>query len=124
MVLTVHNIDNLPVFDIVDFRDFIVGSRDGGLVVSLPDGFIARAPYMSPYVSLVTRAKIPASSEIDLSIRLWEMNEKFFEGIKPTVKLKDADKYFQRLMKYIGFKASTPLCDICAWHKKRLIGIR
>ena len=118
------NIGRLPVFDILDLRDFIVGSSNGGLVVGLPNGLVARAPYMVPYVSLVTRAKVPVLSEIDLSIKLWEMNENFFKSMKSSVRLKNTDKSFQILMNYIGFKPNTPLSDICAWHKKRLIGIR
>lgn len=116
---SIDNSDNLPIFDVVDFRDFLAGSKDGGLAVYLPNGKIARAPYVLPYVSLVTRAKLPAISEMKVSEKLWEMNEKFFHKIKPAIKLKDTDKMFQNLMRYIGFTANTPMEHICGWHKKR-----
>jgi nicotinic acid mononucleotide adenylyltransferase len=45
--------------DIVDFRDFLMGSQEGGLTVQLPNGKIGKAPYVWPFVSLSHRAKIP-----------------------------------------------------------------
>ena len=104
------------VQDIVDARDFLVGARDGGLVIKLPDGTLARAPYALPYVSLVSRAKIPPSQEMNLSKRIWNMNLDWYTKTCPTLTLKDADPAFQKLMKYIGFLPETLMSDICAWH--------
>ncbi len=54
-----------PSLDVSDSRDFLAGSRDGGLVVSLPSGATARAPYVLPYASPAARASIPLSRELD-----------------------------------------------------------
>lgn len=66
-----------PVLDVVDLRDFLIGARDGGLVVGL-DGDLVRAPYLPPWVSLPSRAKIPLSSEAHVGMALWEANAQFF----------------------------------------------
>ena len=49
--------------------------QNGGLVVRLPNGEIARAPYMLPYVSLKSRAKINISKEKELIIVLKDKSE-------------------------------------------------
>jgi len=74
--------DGLPreIIDVVDLRDLLLGSRDAGLVVELPDGQVARAPYLLPWVSLVSRAKIPPSSERMLTEELWQLNLDFFRA--------------------------------------------
>lgn len=111
---------NEKIFDIVDFRDFIIGAENGGLVVRLPNDEVARAPYVLPYVCLKTRATIEATKEMDFSIKVWEINKKFYEKIGNHICLKDTDEGFQKLMKYIGFKDDTKLVDICVWHIERL----
>ena len=62
---------NEKVFDVVDLRDFIIGTTNSGLVVKLPNGIYTRAPYVMPYVNLTTRASIPPSRERDFSIAVW-----------------------------------------------------
>ena len=118
--LTVAGIDKSTLLDVVDVRDFIVGSRDGGLVVSLPDKSVVRAPYMLPYVSLSTRAKIPPSQEISLSIDLWKLNLQFFNSIGSTILLENTSPSFQKLMNYIGFNSQVPMTQICKWHIQML----
>ena len=111
---------NEKIFDIVDFRDFIIGAENGGLVVRLPDEEIARSPYMLPYVSLKTRATISASKEMEISIKLWEMNKEFYKKIGGNITISQTDKGFKKLMNYIGFNDDTLLVDICDWHIKKL----
>ena len=108
------------IFDIVDLRDFIVGALNGGLIVRLPNGEVARAPYMLPYVSLKSRATISASKEMKVSLDLWKMNKDFYEKIGGNITLKDTDYGFKKLMNYIGFSDDVLLIDICDWHLKRL----
>ncbi|OGO86844.1 MAG: hypothetical protein A2Y24_00020 [Clostridiales bacterium GWE2_32_10] len=108
------------IFDVVDLRDFIIGAQNGGLVVRLPNGEAARAPYMLPYVSLKSRANVKASNEMQFSIALWEMNKKIYSSIDRNIKLSQADCGFKRLMNYIGFKDDTLLTHICDWHIKNL----
>lgn len=46
-----------PLYDIVDARDFLVTATKGGLVVQ-HQGKTFRAPYLFPFVNVVTRARI------------------------------------------------------------------
>ena len=113
------NIFNEKIFDIVDFRDFIIGAESGGLVVRLPNEEVARAPYMLPYVSLKSRATISSEKEMRMSIKLWKLNKEFYQKIG-DIKLSQTDCGFKKLMNYIGFDDNTLLIDICDWHIKNL----
>lgn len=107
---------NEPMLDIVDGRDFLAGARQGGLVVALPDGTLARAPYTWPYVSLHNRASIPLSQEYWLSQQIWKLNLKWYSHVTPHLRLHNADPTFQTLMRYIGFSLSDTMSAICFWH--------
>lgn len=108
------------IFDIVDSRDFIIGVQNGGLVVRLPNHEVARAPYILPYVCLKTRASIFPSKEMEMSIKLWEMNKKFYQEIGNKITLNQTDDGFKKLMNYIGFDDNTLLVEICNWHINKL----
>lgn len=114
------SIFNEKIFDIVDLRDFIIGANNGGLVVRLPNKEVARAPYMLPYVSLKSRATIPVSKEMEMSIKLWKLNKEFYQNIGGKIKLSQTDYGFKKLMNYIGFNDNILLTDICDWHIKNL----
>lgn len=115
-----HPQTNEAILDIVDARDFLCGSRDGGLVVELPDKTLARAPYALPYVSLVSRAKIPPSQEIELSKHIWQLNIEWYTNACPNLRLRDTAVAFQNLMRYVGFSPDTLMKDICTWHFTKL----
>ncbi len=108
------------ITDTVDLRDFLVGSRDGGLVVQLPDGSVARAPYLSPYVQLSDRASVPLACEVVLSRRLWEVNADFFSSLGVVLMVRHTSEAFQCLARAVGFAAETPLVEVCAWHLRQL----
>lgn len=110
----------LPVYDMVDARDFLVGSKAAGLVVGLPDSTVTRAPYLWPYVSLNTRASIPLLNESDIAYKIWDLNKTLFKKYAPELTLKSADKQTQILFRYVGFKSNTPLWKICQWHMQKL----
>lgn len=111
---------NEKIFDIVDLRDFIIGVQNGGLVVRLPNGEIARSPYVLPYVNLKSRATVPAIKEMEFSIKLWEMNKEFYQRIGENITLEQTDDGFKKLMNYVGFDKNTLLTEICEWHIKKL----
>lgn len=119
-IYLLSSILNEKIFDIVDLRDFIVGAKDGGLVVRLPNEEVVRAPYILPYVSLKSRATISESKEMEISIKLWEMNKEFYQEIGGNITLKQTDIGLKKLMNYIGFNDDTLLVDICDWHIKKL----
>lgn len=112
------------VFDVVDLRDFIIGAKNSGLVVKLPNGIITRVPYVMPYVNLTTRASIPPSKEREFSILIWKINKQFYEKLDKNYKLKDTDSNFITLMKYVGFKDDDLIIDICNWHIDKLYNDR
>lgn len=111
---------NEKVFDVVDLRDFIIGTTNSGLVVKLPNGIYTRAPYVMPYVNLTTRASIPPSRERDFSIAVWQMNKQFYQKYDKNFKLKNADSNFITLMNYIGFNSEDTMVEICEWHINKL----
>ena len=111
---------NEKIFDIVDLRDFIIGVQNGGLIVKMPNGDVARSPYVLPYVCLKSRATIPASKEMEISIKIWEMNKEFYQEIGGNIILQQTDNGFKKLMNYIGFDDNTSLVDICNWHIRKL----
>ncbi len=119
-VYLLANTMNEDIFDIVDLRDFLIGVKDSGLVVELPNGVITRAPYVLPYVNLGTRASIPTGLEREFSIKVWEYNKEFYEKYDSNICLGDLDNSFIILMEYVGFKKNDSIIDICKWHIKNL----
>ena len=106
-------------YDVVDLRDFIVGSKDGGLCLLMSDGAKVRAPYAAPYVSLRSRAKIPASAELEISRIIWQANVRFFSGLNITVA--DTDIGFRKFAHRLGWADDTQLATVCQWHVERLL---
>ncbi len=108
------------VFDVVDLRDFLLGSAHGGLTVELPDGTTARAPYMLPFVSLRSRAKIPAATEWMTALALWHANAVFFQDSGLT--LADTSPATQRLLAHAGYlRPRIQLLQICQEQATRLL---
>ena len=110
--------DNIS--DVGDVRDFLLGSKDGGLVVELPDGEIVRVPYLLPYVQNSSRMSMPSSAERWFSRRVWELNANFFSQIGEDILVSDCSENFQKFAKYLGFNSSTTMLEICRWHLKQL----
>jgi hypothetical protein len=106
--------------DVGDVRDFLVGSKQGGLVVRLPTGDVARVPYMAPYVRLSSRMSIPLEAELELSRMLWLANAQFFESLPLSLRVADAWPDFRRLAAYLGWAMGSPLEDFCQWHAEAL----
>lgn len=86
----------------------------------MPDRTSARSPYCLPYVSPSDRVSTPLSQEKVVSQRIWQLNQEYFQSIKPAVLLKEANEGFRRLMQYVGFSLNTPMSEICQWHSNRL----
>lgn len=104
--INIHNIGCLfkDYYDVIDLRDFIIGSVDGGLYV---DEYMDRVPYILPYVSLNKRAKIDINKELEISIKILELNLKlikFHEKIY-SCKVKNEMSYndFEYRTEYIEY---------------------
>ena len=105
-------------YDIVDLRDFIIGSKDGGLVVE--EKF--RVPYMLPFVNNIHRSKIPARNEWSFSMDLWKINLRYFERFPQL--LLNQDPAFSALMEQSGFAPETDMREFCLTHLNFLKSIK
>jgi hypothetical protein len=103
-------------YDCADVRDFLIGSKAAGLVVRLPGGKIARAPYILPYVYPSSRVGLPAKVDESFSLAIWELNLKFFNSLNNSLLVKDSTLEFQELAYHLGFDPSDTLSNLCAWH--------
>ena len=105
--------------DLGDVRDFLLGSWEGGLVVCLPDGRLARVPYLLPYVNPADRLSLPLSQALAFSRRVWLLNQEFFAGTSLTVA--DLPTAIGELCRYLEVPADMLLADWCGWHLRRLL---
>lgn len=108
------------LIEISDLRDFLLGSHQGGLVVSQGDSQLSRAPYALPYVSPSQRVSIPRSQELEFSIAIWKANTAFFESVSDQLCVSHMDPATQSLLLNIGFSASKSCLEVAQWHLKRL----
>lgn len=109
-----------PVADTIDLgdvRDFLPGTKDGGLVLRLPSGGIGRAPYLLPYVQPSVRISAPISCELFLSKKVWDAAAKFYSKIKVTVD--QSDPSFRATMQSLGLEFHY-MSDLCAWHSSQI----
>jgi Cytidylyltransferase-like len=110
--------------DVVDVRDFLLGSRAGGLVVGgIGDNDMVRAPYVEPFVNLNSRAYIPLSMCRSFSIGVWQLNYDFYKALDNKFTLAEASKEFRELMLRLGFDNTDTLHEIAGYYLDRLIGI-
>ncbi len=117
---TVECSSSSRLVDAVDLRDFLVGSHEGRLVVRLPNGTIARAPYVRPYVQNSRRMSLPPDEELEFSRAVWELNRQFFECLPVTLVIGDCPASFRNLALSIGFSTTTTMSEFCEWHVEQL----
>jgi hypothetical protein len=103
-------------FDVCDLRDFLVGSRAGGLVVEDFHGQPLRVPYLAPFVCLHTRASLAPAQERSVSLDLWQANAELFAATSLTIADTDNRAWWLQL----GFTDDTPLADLCRWYAEQL----
>lgn len=65
------------IFDIIDARDFIPNSFNGGLVVSSLGENLKRIPYFYPFINLTNRASILPGLQIQFTREVLEINKKY-----------------------------------------------
>lgn len=106
--------------DIGDTRDFLLGTREGGLVTTLFNRETARVPYLLPYTRNMSRMSIPLGEEQAFSKAVWRLNVEFFEALGAPVRVSECAKVFGVFARSIGFSESDTLLDIAAWHLSRL----
>ena len=68
-----------PLYDIIDARDFLVSAPKGGLVVTHIDQAM-RAPYLFPFINVVSRARILPARQHIFSRQVYALNLAFVSG--------------------------------------------
>ncbi len=111
-----HQEQSYQFHDIVDIRDFLIGSLEGGLTVELPNGDIGKAPYVWPYVSLSHRVKIPHISQKEFSLDIWKINKTFFDSFLFPLTIQNTFIGFQKFATSLGFSINMTLSDFCQFH--------
>lgn len=108
--------------DLVESRYFLFGAA--GCVVELPDGSLARAPYVLPLGSPHERASIPKEEAAPFSRRVIDLNQEFYrafsEAIGRPALVSDLDSSFQRLAGFHGFRPDEPLQQLFSKCSARL----
>lgn len=102
--------------DIVDLRDFLIGSKDSGLTVELPNGNLGKAPYVWPYVSISHRAKIPHVNQREFSLDIWKINKIFYQSFTSSLTLEQLDSSFVSFIESIGFSKTMTVVSFCQFH--------
>lgn len=98
--------------EIVDVRDFLIGSENGGLMMDAVAPF--RAPYLGPFVDLISRVSIPSADVKGFNHDVWLANASFYEGTGLTVE--DLPEPARDFFLYLGFKASDEVETICRYY--------
>lgn len=92
------------VYDIIDARDFFLGSYKSGLV-SLFNKKMIRAPYVFPYVNLTTRANVLPEKQRLVSKRILIENLKYNQDLSSFVSFlnfKENKEFIDWLLTYIN----------------------
>lgn len=100
-------------FDVVDMRDFIIGSMQSGLTISKSSGLF-KAPYCFPYVNLSSRAKL--NECMDASYEIWKANLEYYKSVAPGLTISELYPPFLALMIDAGFDAHDTVTWVCKWH--------
>jgi len=114
------------IFDKVDLgdpRDYLLGAS--GLVIKLPNGNFARAPYILPFVSTTARAGIPQEMEKEFAMKVLQASLEFYisagERIGKPILLKNMDPNFVVLMSEMyGFDSNTTMESVVVWSMDNL----
>lgn len=103
--------------DVLDARDFLLGSRLGGIISKMPDGSVGSLPCVLPYLSPAQYSNIPVDQEMAFSRDIIDLNITFHEAIGGEVKLKDADLDFRKLMGFAGFTDDMKMVEVLKKHR-------
>ena len=110
------------VDDVVDLRDLLLGARKGGLVVRLPSGLLARAPYLLPWVPPSWRLPVSPSVDRAVSLAIWRANARFWARLPVRVSIADAWPSLQPLLTLSRWPATTPLLTVATAMVRALSG--
>lgn len=107
-------------WDLIDARDFLIGSRSSGLIVELFNGDVARAPYLLPFVSLANRLSLPPETELKFTQAILKLNKDFFKSFSYDLTIHQLDEGFQKLLMFMGFSQEDSILKVIDWLEKFL----
>lgn len=103
--------------DTINCRDFLAGSRSGGIVLQLSESAACSAPGVLPYVRPHHHASVPVIAEMEFSREVWRLNKEFFSSLETNLKLNDMSPGFQTLCgASLDFPKDMSMVDVCGWH--------
>lgn len=108
------------IFDVVDFRDFILGINNSGLMVRLSNDLIARVPYIYPFINLNTRASIPLEKQKKFTLKIIDLNAEFYNNINSNIKINELDNNLKELVSFLGFSNDITIIEFLNWYKSIL----
>ena len=94
--------NNEECFDVIDIRDFIIGSKNGGLLVDSKKGCNIRVPYIKPYVNLISRANLIPEHIDNFSFEVLKLNLELYRN--SNILLGDLDEFNKNLFLIEGYK--------------------
>lgn len=77
--------------DVIDIKDFVIGTKGAGLVQLFPDGSIGRVPYLHPFINLTERASILPECADVVSKELWSFNKRYYKRHKKVFKFAELE---------------------------------
>jgi hypothetical protein len=100
----VIEISRKNAFDIADPRDFLLGSKHGGLGLLLKNGERVRAPYFRPFTNPHKHVGVPENKVKEFSLELLDLNLEFYTKLSDisgqTVLISNLDENFQNYVKF------------------------
>lgn len=107
--------------EILDSKDFLLGSRMSGLILKHPDGSVGSLPCVLPYASPARYAHLPQDQEMNFSRKVIDLNISFHEMIGKNLLLSDADLHFRNLMKAADFSDGMTMVEVLRKHHEMLL---
>ena len=112
-----HITSNPQHAEILDARDFILGSEEGGLVTKIKNKLV-RVPYIYPFVCPKSRASI--DEPMEFSQFIWLLNYNYYQNSGRKLNEFPNLSYFSD---YLGFTKDAYMEDICRYYHKFLYDI-
>jgi nicotinic acid mononucleotide adenylyltransferase len=101
--------------DIADSRDFMLGAKEAGLVMQMPNGVLARAPYIYPFVDPTARSSIPPEHALRFSAEVWDLNYQMYRDTDIVVA--NLPYPVQVLLHQAGFHGFTRVDLVCRLYR-------
>lgn len=117
IIESVFKYEASKIHDLNDPRDFLLGTREGGLVIKDRDS-LYRVPYLLPLIDVSKRIGVSSSEGIKFSKTLWKINQGVFTQLEKlsgkSVQIKHLGKFVgQYLVERLSFSYHDSVIDLC-----------